>query len=294
VLLFLGSDAPIEPERTLDETRSYIDAAQADFRRLGVNGVEDLLVALALDDRGVRTLSEGSPFSTDNMNYMAVRSLPAGGGLSASDTRKLFAQWDPLLDPQSWVYGELAGRIEFTYIADQQIRGDQEQRAFEMARRAATPTMARFIDALGYRSFGQQEKSVEAFKAALALSPDDEAIRFEFMQPNLPNLARASDEIWDAVLSRFSGEPRRVLEALRASVAGEWGVVEGYDAILAAAPITRPWGALAARMRVEWRIAASVRRNDPAIGREALAILDGLSRAIGTSISTFCARAAEL
>lgn len=117
-LLFLASDAPIEPEREAAATRAAIDAGSDYYGRIGLNVMEDLIASLALNDEGSRAFAAGAAGISDDVNRFAVASLfDSGRNLSAEQLGELLSPYDPLLQPNSFGQDELQQPIAFDYVA---------------------------------------------------------------------------------------------------------------------------------------------------------------------------------
>ena len=107
VLMFLASDAPLDVELELARTgRPLVDDVMH-FSRFGLNGVEDLLAALAMDEQGILSFARRAEISTDDNNLMATRSRARADGLTPDELLELFAPYDPLVRPGSWIHTQL-------------------------------------------------------------------------------------------------------------------------------------------------------------------------------------------
>ena len=102
VLFFLASDSPLDIEHQLARTGRPLIDERLHFSYMSINSVEDFIVALMLDEDGVRDFAGRAPLSTDNKNLMATRSRSRGDGLTTAQLTTLFEVHDPLLDPSSW------------------------------------------------------------------------------------------------------------------------------------------------------------------------------------------------
>ncbi|GIT14381.1 MAG: hypothetical protein CM1200mP36_01370 [Gammaproteobacteria bacterium] len=86
------------------------------YSRLGMNGAEDLFVALAMDEAGVNPLLK-APLSTDNNNLMATDSNSRADGLTLTELLELLDPYDPLIQPGSWIHARFGGKIDYGYMA---------------------------------------------------------------------------------------------------------------------------------------------------------------------------------
>ena len=87
------------------------------FSRFGINGVEDLLAALAMDEQGILSFARRAEITTDDNNLMATRSRARADGVTPDELLELFAPYDPLVRPGSWVHTQLGEAIDYGYIA---------------------------------------------------------------------------------------------------------------------------------------------------------------------------------
>ena len=172
----MASDAPLDIELELARTgRPFIDAPMH-FSRLGLNAVEDLLAALALDEQGMLSFARRAGISTDDNNLMATRSRTRADGIAdrrsggvvrtvrpSGEARKL----DPLA---SW-----AGNIDYGYLARRLIRLSRAPRATELA--AAIPDFSTQFEVYGllFRATGQGDRAPESLANALRANPTQHA-----------------------------------------------------------------------------------------------------------------------
>ena len=275
VLFFLASDGALEPEASLAATGRPVKNDRTRFRRAGVNGVEDLLAALALDREGVRNFSSGAPLSTDDRNLMLTRTKPDGTGLSLSDLADLLAPFDPLQPHKGGLLDRLGSSVDMAYLADQMIRTGFRRRAFALARMYDETAAGPLIDGLGYEFFGQRTEAAESLIQAITRDQSLDSARFVLLKPYLPQLARGrASSAALAIASGLDDEPTMVIEAWLYGAAGEWIKLSDYDERLASIDVAKPWSPFAAKLRADWRIAFAQARKDPRFAREALDILD--------------------
>ena len=81
-VLFLASDAPIEPERVLARTGEPLATEPELYRSIGIHGVDDVALMLAYEREGLVEFCRGVPVNTDDHNRIATRS-----GQQRSDER---------------------------------------------------------------------------------------------------------------------------------------------------------------------------------------------------------------
>ena len=104
VLMFMASDAPLDMELQAARTGRPFSDHPMHYGLIGLNGVEDLLVALALDEEGILSFSRRAELSTDDNNLMATRSRSRADGLQIEELLELLEPHDPLARQGSWVH----------------------------------------------------------------------------------------------------------------------------------------------------------------------------------------------
>ncbi|MEE8165158.1 MAG: fused MFS/spermidine synthase, partial [Myxococcota bacterium] len=131
-LLFLGSDEPLDIERTLARTGRPLRDDPQHYLENGVGSVEDLLIALAMDQANIRRFAARARPLTDDLNRLATESVAAmerDETLSFSKLVDLFVPYDPLLQGDSWIHDDFPGDLEFSYISDRLERLGFKKRA---------------------------------------------------------------------------------------------------------------------------------------------------------------------
>jgi spermidine synthase len=117
-LVFLASAKPLDLEAQLAASGRPLLDSPAHYSRMGINTVEDLFAALAVDSNGARALAAGAKPITDDDNRLATSSIyDFGRGLDAQAIGRILAPFDPLRDGGSWVYRDFRNRLSFAYIA---------------------------------------------------------------------------------------------------------------------------------------------------------------------------------
>ena len=258
VLMFLASDAPLDIELELAGTgRPFIDAPMH-FSRLGLNAVEDLLAALAMDEQGILSFARRAGISTDDNNLMATRSRTRADGLRADDLAALFEPYDPLIRPESWVHTRLGGRIDYGYLARRLIRLSQTPRATDLA--AAIPDFSTQFEVYGvlFRATGQGEQAPESLANALRTNPLNMQARYTIAWDHLGTLSRgeAPEDIQE-IAAGLAGPAAAVIEGLRYEVAADWASLAALDGQLAESLLTDIWHTEVARLRAAWRVNAA-------------------------------------
>lgn len=280
-LVFLASDAPLDPETAVARTGHPLDAAPAHYARLGINCAEDLVAALAADAPGARRLAADAPLITDDRNRMATSSvLELGRGMDPATTGRVLAPYDPLLRADSVVHRELAGHLSMSYIA----RRLSTQAGVDASTRSRIATLGRvlgptaqgdYVRALAAILDSGNEMGLQWFRESLARHPADQELRYELVRPQLAALARGVAAPAEVELARgLAGEPRLVLDALTHAARNEWEALSDLDAALAAIAWTRPWAIDALQLRADWRTRVATAGAGRGYGEEAMALLD--------------------
>ena len=271
VLMFLASEAPLDIELELARTgRPFIDAPMH-FGRLGLNAVEDLLAALALDEPGVLSFARRAQISTDDNNLMATRSRARADGMQADDLAELFGPYDPLVQPGSWIHTGLGGRIDYGYLARRLVRLSRTARATALA--AAIPDFSTQFEVYGllFRATGQAAQAPESLSNALRANPLNMQARYSIVRDHLGALSRgeAPEDIRETAAG-LGGPAAAVIEGLRYEAAADWASLAALDGQLSESLLTDAWYTEVARLRAAWRV--NLAENTGAEDRERLAL----------------------
>jgi spermidine synthase len=212
-LVFLASAAPLNLEADLAASgRPWLDSPDH-YSRTGINTIEDLFAALAVDSKGARALAAGAKLITDDDNRMATSSVyDFGRGLDAQAMGHILAPLDPLQDPDSWVYRSFRDRLSFSYIA---------RRIWLFA-----------------GTDGSAHDRVSAMAGALEGSEAARAVNAVLL-----NAQRQPDGDGAVVVIRGG----------KLASANEWQALSELDPALARVAWTDPWKRDAVQMRGEWR-----------------------------------------
>ena len=256
VLMFLASDAPLDIELELSGTgRPFIDAPMH-FSRLGLNAVEDLLAALAMDEQGVLSFARRAGISTDDNNLMATRSRPRADGIQSEDLAALFEPYDPLVRPGSWIHTRLGGSINYGYLARRLISLSQTPRATALA--AAIPDFSRQFEVYGllFAATGQGGQARESLNNALRANPLNMQARYSIVSDHLAAVqgGEALDDDNVAVAAELRGAAAAVIEGLAYQTDADWASLAALDGQLAESLLTDIWHAEVARLRAAWRV----------------------------------------
>jgi spermidine synthase len=260
-LVFLASSRPLAVEqRLVREARRPLSETPAHYARFGINSVEDVLAALAVDEEGAAALAAGAPLITDDSNRMATSSVfELGRGLNADATGRVLAPYDPLQRGAPWVFGDLRGSLDFAYVARRimffrQLDPSAVDRARRMARHLGAEPAGRYAQVLLLAAEGRTDAAARLARESLAAFPDDVCLRYTAIQPALGAIARG--EGTPELLQIAAGLPasaRATLQGSQFLVQGKFGELAGLDRALAETAWTDPWFPEALQLRAEWR-----------------------------------------
>ena len=255
VLMFLASEAPLDVELQLARTgRPLIDDVMH-FSRLGLNGIEDLLTAMAMDEEGLRSFARRADISTDNNNLMATRSRSRADGLLLADLIELFEPYDPLVRDGSWIHTQMGDQIDYGYIARRLVRMGQVPRATGLAE--VIPNFSRQFEVYGllFQANGQAEQAREAFDNALRANPLNMQVRYAIAKDYLGLLSRGeAPEDIQAIAEGLAGSAAAVVRGWGFGATADWASLAGIDGELAQTRVTDAWYPEVARLRAEWRV----------------------------------------
>ena len=273
VLMFLASDAPLDVELELARTGRPIVDGVMHFSRLGINGVEDLLASLAVDEQGMLSFARRAEISTDDNNLMATRSRARADGLTPDDLLQIFEPYDPLVRPGSWIHTRLGGGIDYGYIARRLVSMGQTSRATDMA--AQIPDFSTQFEIYGslFRATGEADRARESLTNALLANPLNMKARYTIARDYLGPLSRgeAPEDIRE-VAAELAGAPAAVIRGLGFEAAADWVGLAALDAQLSESLVTDVWHPEVARLRAAWRVNAAEDRGR--LAAEALLLIE--------------------
>lgn len=280
-LVFLASDAAIDPETRVARTGLPLSLSPLHYARFGLNCAEDLVAALAADTDGARRLAAGAPLITDDRNRMATSSvLELGRGMNADATGRVLAPYDPLQRADSFVHRELAPLLSMSYVARRSstyvgIDPSERDRIQRLGAILGDTPQGAYVRALSVILTGQVEAGQRLFHEALARFPADQELRFEVVRPQLGALARGTAPAAMVETARgLTGEPKLVLDAITYAAREQWDDLLRLDPELAAIPWVSPWSIDALQTRLDWRTRVATPPARRAYGDEALALVD--------------------
>jgi spermidine synthase len=290
VLMFLASDAELDPELSLSRSGRPLTDDIMHYSRMGINGVEDLLAALAMDQAGIEAFAAGARISTDDNLLLATRSRSQADGLLAPELEQLIAEYDPLRDRGGWVYSRLADRADFVYIARRLLQLGQAARALAIAEAQPDPSTRQVMVGLLYANRGQQAEATAAIRDALMRRPENSQARYLLVEPSIGALAQgtASADV-TALAAGLPQSAAAVIQGWRAVTTQQWEALSNLDGALGLAGVTDGWYPDAVRLRAEWR--SKVTQNVESFAFDALRLIDR-AILIEPSLNLFLLRAA--
>jgi len=254
VLMFLASNDPLNVEQNAARTGRPMSDDFLFYSVVGMNTVDDLVVAMTLDDTGVRAFSAGAPLSTDDNNLMATRSRIFGDGLNPDTLAELLAPWDPLLNTNSWVYSIPNSKLSISYLGDRLLHGGFLRRfdkLLDVSRRQSTRHL---LTGLRLDHAGRREEAASAYRAAAVEDPSDLHSRYLAIQAELGKLALGTAAPATInIASSLSGSAAAVVDGWSLALQKDWRSLAALDRTLANSRVTDPWFGKAAQLRAEWR-----------------------------------------
>jgi tetratricopeptide (TPR) repeat protein len=204
---------------------------------------------------------------------MATRSRVHADGLVAADLVDLFADYDPLRREGSWIYTQLAGELNFGYLADRLIRTDQRERAVALTQIVPSASSRSLIAGLLYQNAGQQNEAADAYVSALRAEPRNLQARFRLIESSLGALSRgtAAETITDYA-NGLSGSAAAVLQGWAYGASRDWVSLARLDNELARSRVTDAWYPQVAWLRALWR--ANVTREPERYANDAIRLID--------------------
>lgn len=280
-LVFLASATALPVERAMARTGAPLSAARAHYAKLGINTLEDVVAALAVDSDGARALGAGAPLVTDDQNRMATSSVyRLNGGMTPEDIGRLLADYDPLQRADSAVYRDLRHRLSFGYIARRQamfaaLDPSAIERITAMESVLGTTAAGAAVRIARLEAIGEQDAAADAAREAVRRYPGNQALRQLYLQrwigalargrapPDITARADALGEGAEAVIRATRLESERDIDGLRQ-----------IDPVLARVPWTDPWKLEAVQLRAGWRgrVAAGPLREK--LANECIALVD--------------------
>jgi len=282
-LVFVASDSPLRAVEDIERTRAILAGAPSHYARFGIEVPEDLVAALAVDQRGAQELARGADLITDDRNRLATDTVyDRGRGFVPTKLSNILAAYDPLQRREGWIYGAASSRLSFSYIARrlaQFIVTDPSNagRIMRISQLVPNPSVAAYVRSVAHGSRGDSAGARRLLRESLGIDPSNQSARFDLLRPWLAQLAHgtAPAEIVEAA-QPLAPVPAALLEAGRHAVREEWQSLPPLDSVLAQARWTDSWFPECVLMRADWRIQVTNPDMRARFGRDALLLVEEL------------------
>jgi hypothetical protein len=280
ILFFLGSDQPLDIELELARTGRPISDNPVEYFERGIGSVEDVLVALVMDETNMRAFADGAPLLTDNRNRMATESAVAmerGDTLKFLDFLDLTVAFNPVLQPDYWIHDSAATALNFAYIAGRLERMGMKKSAIALSdtlQKTGNPQSLLLIG-LGLERQGQRLESQRLLLSAHLRDPADPQIQYALLEPWLNQLGRQEVPGYvTEIAANAAPAVAALLRARRAAGDRDWQSVVNLDGALAAARTTDLWYLEAVKLRADWRMKVTTPELQPRLALEAQRLID--------------------
>lgn len=281
VLFFLGSNSALEVEMQLARTGRPLIDDDLGYLELGVGSVEDLVVALAMDQANLEAFAAGGKLITDNNNYMATRSaniIDRGTGLRGPTLHATLAPFDPLLQPDSWLHREFPVSLNMPYIA---------RRLEGMAMRGRSVALGNLlidqgdpqglvVIAVGLERQGMRQESQRNLLLALSADPSNQQARYALLVPWFMQIKTGAPvpEYVLAQLALLQGTADATVKAWMALADENMMEVAMLDNLLGAVLPSDLWYETSVKLRADWRMKVITPEFQPRLLNEATALID--------------------
>ncbi|HID21976.1 MAG TPA: hypothetical protein EYP14_06200, partial [Planctomycetaceae bacterium] len=297
IVLFVASDQPLPVEHHLAESidgesgqtvfEALWAASAKELQWLGINSVQDVAAALALEEDAVARLCRGAPINTDDENRLALWSPRRLLTAAEFDIDQLLARLDPIVDASSRLNNSSPFQPDRVYLARRLANRHLWARATRVAQSIREPA-ARWL-ALGLVA-AKRGRSAEARRAlleSLTLDSDNPNATFAYLEPMLVPLARGqADPAVAQIASSLRGPAAAVVYACRLHAQGDAKRMADLEPWLAQARPTDTFFALATTFRAYWRSRVTAPELQGVYAEQALELLD---RSLATDPSLFAA-----
>ena len=280
VLFFLGSDEPLDIERTLSTTGRPLIDDPIHYLEKGIGSVEDVLTALNMDEANIQRFAADAPILTDNFNRMATESAVAmerEETLAFGELIELSLPYDPRLQAGSWVHRNFPVDLNFGYISERLERSGFKRHAVELAEtlEELNSPESLLLIGLGLKRQGEDFESQRVLLSALLADPQDDQARFALLRPWLNQLERPDIPGYVADLAgRLTGSQGAVVEGWQAAARQDWQRLVELDSELAGTRPTDQWYLESVKLRADWRIKVTTPEYQPMLAREAKRLID--------------------
>lgn len=281
VLFFLGSEKPLDVEEAIAKTGSPLKEHRAHYLQKGIGSVEDVIVALAMDQDNVEKFAKGGKIITDNYNIMATYSARAMENQTTLTSYRLFKTlkpFDPLLQADSKIHQNLKDKLNMLYVSRRLENMYMKQRSIDLADLLLDQkdSQSLLMIGVGQEQQGDQDESQKNLRIALEDNPENQQARYALLRPwfiKLANAAPVPEYVTDELL-KIEGTGAYTLRAWLAAHKQELNDVVQLDAALAAAVPTDIWFLDSMKLRTDWRIKVTTPEMQPRMAREATILID--------------------
>lgn len=282
VLFFLGSDEPLEVELQLARTGRPISDDPIEYFEKGIGSVEDLLVALTMDDRNMRAFAADAPLLTDNRNRMATDSavaMEAETTLTFLEFVDLALEFNPLLQQDHWVHQVQNAGLNFAYMSGRLERMGLKQNAIALSEtlQSTNSPQSLLLIGLGLESQGERLESQRVLLSALLEDRGNAQIQYAILQPWLNQLDRPDVPAYVTdIAANATPSIAALLRARRAAREQDWQTVVDLDDELANTRTTDLWYLEAVKLRADWRMKVTNPELQPQLALEAQRLIDNV------------------
>ena len=273
--LLLASDGTLELEKNLLRADAGSPQWRRYLQRSGVHVVEDLLVALTLDEVGARDFAGRDAPITDDYNRLATagRYRPDKG--EDPTFFEHLQPYDPLLRKTSWIHREL-NDLHLVYIGRRLIEEGFGKRAFQLTEQVVDAPTGYQIQGYGLLNEGKPAAAATAFARAMEVAPDNYQAAYARILPYLRSIGkRPVPEQIAALIDQLPPSGQAVIEGRRLGNTNDWVGLAALDQQLATTQQTDAWYLEAVLLRAYWRTFVIPKERNDAVLLEAQALLDG-------------------
>jgi spermidine synthase len=280
ILFFLGSDEPLDVEREVAATGRPIKDDPTLYFEEGIGSVEDLLVALVMDEPNLRSFSRGAPVLTDDLNRMATDSAMAmenGTTLKFPEFVDLTLPFNPLLQENSWVYRDFPTSINFAYVAGRLERMGMKKNAVELSNTLERlgNNQSLLLIGLGLQRQGETQESQKVLMSALLEDPSNSQIQYAVLEPWINRIGRQTvPEYVTEVANHAAPAIHTLLTARQAAADRNWREVVALDDDLGKTRTTDLWYLDTVKLRADWRMKVTTPGYQPRLALEAERLID--------------------
>ncbi len=281
VLFFLGSDQPFNVEQDMFATGRPLSDDALGYLEKGVGSVEDLVVALAMDQPNVEAFAGDAQIITDNDNIMATRSARAmdrNETLSGTRLAKAISGYDPLIQEESEIRTNFTDRLNFMYMSKRLENMNLTQRVTDIADNLTDIGNPQSLAMIGLKQHAQgyTQESQKNLLQSLVADPDNQQARYILLEQWFTNLKNGTT-VPDYVEQQFAlltGSAEATYKARLASTNNDFNEVANLDAQLATVLPSDLWYQMSVKLRVDWRNKVTTPGLQPKMANEAISLID--------------------